>query len=198
VAAEKEIAEMNLELEPIIRQEWELTTGMRRMGLRNRGGPKPTWKWTVANGKLARKSTGGIDWYRYRTVILLPKLFPFAKECLKDRPNTVVQEDNAPSHAHVIQQQLYQVHDIQKLFWCANSPDLNMIEPCWPLMKRQTTKKGAPTSRQEAIQAWQKAWKDLSQEQIQAWIERMPRHIEEVIRLEGGNEYKEGRRKPDM
>ena len=29
--------------------------------------------------------------------------------------------------------------------------------------------------------------------QIRVWIERMPRHIQEVIRLEGGNEYKEGR-----
>jgi hypothetical protein len=41
--------------------------------------------------------------------------------------------------------------------------------------------------------AWQKAWDELPQEQIQAWIERIPVHIQEVIRLEGGNEYKEGR-----
>jgi hypothetical protein len=26
----------------------------------------------------------------------------------------------------------------------------------------------------------------------QAWIERIPRHIQEIIRLEGGNEYREG------
>ena len=34
-------------------------------------------------------------------------------------------------------------------------------------------------------EAWIKAWKELPQTQIQAWIER--------IRLEGGNEYAEGR-----
>ena len=28
---------------------------------------------------------------------------------------------------------------------------------------------------------------------MQRWIERIPVHIQEVIRLEGGNEYKEGR-----
>ena len=29
---------------------------------------------------------------------------------------------------------------------------------------------------------------------IQAWIERIPWHIEQIIELEGGNEYKEGRK----
>mgnify|MGYP001068972749 CR=1 FL=1 len=62
-------------------------------------------------------------------------------------------------------------------------------------MKKYTTKKGAPKSRAEAIKAWHQAWEDLPQERIQEWIERLPRHIEEIIRLEGGNEYREGRYK---
>jgi hypothetical protein len=33
------------------------------------------------------------------------------------------------------------------------------------------------------------------QEKIQAWIERIIDHVQEVIRLEGGNEYKEGRKR---
>ena len=40
--------------------------------------------------------------------------------------------------------------------------------------------------------AWYKAWNDIPQEQIQQWISAIPYHIQEVIRLEGGNEYKEG------
>ena len=35
----------------------------------------------------------------------------------------------------------------------------------------------------------------MPQERIQAWIERIPRHIEEVITCEGNNLYQEGRRK---
>jgi hypothetical protein len=27
---------------------------------------------------------GGIDWYRYGRVILMKKLIPFAKECIKE------------------------------------------------------------------------------------------------------------------
>lgn len=192
--AEIEINMMNEELEPILREEWELANGMRRMSLRNLPGTKPQWRWNQKNGKLSRQAGGGgIDWYRYQKKILIPKLFPFAKECMESRPKTLVQEDNAPSHSHYIQQRVFDLYEIKRLFWCANSPDLNTIEPCWPWMKRRTTRKGAPKSRAEAIRAWEGCWEDLPQSQIQAWIERIPRHIQKVIELEGGNEYKEGR-----
>jgi len=63
-------------------------------------------------------------------------------------------------------------------------------------MKREITKKGAPKSRAEAIRAWERCWKEnVTQERIQAWIESIMEHIQQVIRCEGGNEYKEGRRK---
>jgi len=35
----------------------------------------------------------------------------------------------------------------------------------------------------------------MPQEKIQAWIERIMIYIQDVIRLDGGNEYKEGRLK---
>ena len=47
--------------------------------------------------------------------------------------------------------------------------------------------------RATAEKAWTQAWKDLEQEKIQSWIERIPRHIQKVIKLKGGNKYKEGR-----
>jgi len=65
-------------------------------------------------------------------------------------------------------------------------------------MKRWTTKKGAPKSCQEAVKAWEHCWrKELKQEQIQAWIERIPWHVEQIIQLGGENEYKEGRKKEE-
>ena len=67
-----------------------------------------------------------------------------------------------------------------------------MIEPAWMHLKRVTTQKGASKSRAEAERVWQKAWEELEQWRIQGWIERIERHIKEVIRLEGGNEYREG------
>jgi hypothetical protein len=167
---------------------------MGRLGLRNRPGKKPTWRWNKENGKLTKGKGKGIDWYRYQVCILKPKLLPLAKECMKDQPQTVVQEDKAPAHAYHAQNQIYNMQGIIKLLWPGNSPDLNMIEPCWVYLKRVITKKGGLKSQTEAEKAWITAWKDLQQKQIQQWIERIMRHIKEVIGLEGGNEYREGTR----
>ena len=62
-------------------------------------------------------------------------------------------------------------------------------------MKRETTKKGPITNEKELKKAWVKCWNDMPQEKIQAWIERIPVHIQEIIKLKGGNEYREGRNK---
>ena len=59
-------------------------------------------------------------------------------------------------------------------------------------MKRITTKKGAPVTRKKMEHAWLKAWEELDQARIQAWIARIPVHIQKVTELEGGNEYQEG------
>ena len=42
--------------------------------------------------------------------------------------------------------------------------------------------------------AWRHCWNNvLTQKRIQRWIERMPTHLRQVIELNGGNEYREGR-----
>ena len=167
---------------------------MRRLDItRNKRGSKPTWKFTEKTGKLTRrKGAGGVDWYRYQKRILLPLLLPFAQDCKRERPATIVQEDKAAAHSSHFQQAVYDAADVARLTWPGNSPDLNMIKPCWAHMKWRTTKKGAPTLRATAEKAWTQAWKDLEQEKIQSWIERIPRHIQKVIELKGGNKYKEG------
>jgi hypothetical protein len=93
---------------------------------------------------------------------------------------------------HHHQATVYAAAKVQRLLWAANSPDLNAIEPAWPHLKRTTTKKGAPKSKAQGDRRWRQSWKDMEQWRCQAWIERIPRHIQEIIRLEGGNEYKEG------
>ena len=198
-ACEADLARMNADLEPEAKAQWELETAMRRIKLRNLGGPKPKWKFTAATGKVTISGKkGGITWYRYQKQVLIPKLLKFAQECKRDRPNTIVMEDKAPAHASKFQEPIFMSLKIVRLLWCGNSPDLNAIEPCWPWMKRRITEKGAPRTRKEAEKAWIKYWKDLSQQRIQAWIERIPRHIQEVIRLRGGNEYREGREGGDI
>ena len=168
--------------------QWELNTQMGRLGLRNRPGRKPIWKQNAENGKLTRGKGKGIDWYCYQLNILEPKFLPFAKECMKDLPQTVVQEDKAPAHAHHAQNYSYSMKDIIKLLWPGNSPDLNMIEPCWAYLKRVTTRKGRLKSRGEAEKAWITAWKDLQQKQIQQWIKRIIRLFQYQESVESRNQ----------
>ncbi|CBF83503.1 uncharacterized protein ANIA_03048 [Aspergillus nidulans FGSC A4] len=173
--ADIEIEAMNCELEPLCREEWELATGLSRVHLRPNRGRVPKWNWNEKN-------------------VLKPLLIPFAKECMIERPNTIVLEDSVPAHCHRIQQHVYKAEDVQKILdWPGNSPDLNAIEPCWAWMKKRTTSRGAPRDKKTGEAEWRQAWADLPQETIQHWIERLIRHIQIVIELEGGNEYKEGR-----
>lgn len=102
-------------------------------------------------------------------------------------------KDKAPPHAHFHQAEVYNLHSVMRLIWPGNSPDLNAIEPAWFWLKRRTTLQGAPGDRKTAKDVWIDAWEKLPQHRIQAWIERIPFHIQEIIRLEGGNEYAEGR-----
>ncbi len=198
-ASVEELKRINDALEPTAKEAWELETFMRRMGLRNKAGPKPKWKWDQNHDKVVRKDKGGIDWYRYQKEILLPKLIPFARECMIDRPNTLVQKDKASAHASKHQDVIFMNASILRLLWPANSPDLNAIEPCWWWMKRQTIRKGAPRSRIAMTKTWTICWnKELSQERIQKWIRRISRHIQQIIEVEGDNDYREGRSEGDI
>ena len=163
------------------------------MSLRNRKGRKPTWRHTKATGRLERSGKGGLDWYRYSREILQVKLIPFAIEQKAKRPGIVVQEDNAPPHIHPQSLMMYTLSGIHRLLWPGNSPDLNAIEKAWAYLKRRITARGAPKSKKDLQKAWIQAWKELPIAMVRKWIEAIPRHIQEVIKLHGGNGYAEGR-----
>ncbi len=58
---------------------------------------------------VLKEGKGRINWYQYQKVILEPLLLPFAKECLKDHPGMLVQEDRALSHSLQYQQEVFDI-----------------------------------------------------------------------------------------
>ena len=182
--ATTELARRNAVIEEDCRSEWELNTGFRRrLNLREAKakGKEPIWQFNEANGKLIRKSkSGGIDWYRYSEDILKRKLIPFAEAY-----NLIAMEDGAAPHMHKECQKVYNLSLVRKLLWPGNSPDLNMIEPCWYWMKRSTILHRDFESRPRLREIWVEQWQKLEQSKIQAWVQRIVRHIKEVIRLAG-------------
>src|SRR5215471_5128591 len=89
--------------------EKKVTTGLARLNLaRNPPRRRPVWKFTKERGAITRESKRyGIDWWLYQQKVLKPKLIPFAQECLKDRPRTIVQDDIAPAHASQYRQSIF-------------------------------------------------------------------------------------------
>jgi hypothetical protein len=112
-----------------------------------------------------------------------------------ERPGTIVQEDGASPHKNRYGTEVYSLFCIEKMDWPPNSPDINAIEPCWMWMKRKTTEKGPIRGKKNLTKAWSECWAAMPQDRIQAWIERIPGHIQEILNLGGGNQYKEGRLK---
>lgn len=75
-AADQYLIDLNAELEPIMKQEWELTdAGMARVGLRNSSGRKPQWKWDKKHGKLERGNGKGND----QAVVVIPQTYSVRK-----------------------------------------------------------------------------------------------------------------------
>jgi transposase len=188
--AAAELAARNREIEADCREQWELVTKTRRHLRidRQAKGKEPKWQFTEKTGKLVRNAkAGGIDWYRYQKLILRQKMLPFARE-----HNLVVQEDRAGPHSHHSSQLVFDCWKVQRLLWPANSPDLNMIEPCWWWMKRNTSLHRDYDKKPQLRKIWEQQWKCLDQSRIQRWIKRIVRHIRLVIELEGGNGYREG------
>jgi hypothetical protein len=82
---------------------------MKRIHItRNQSGPRAQFKHTEdTRAYVLNEGKGGINWYWYQKKILEPLFLPFAKECLKERPGTLVQEDNASAHASRYQQEVF-------------------------------------------------------------------------------------------
>jgi hypothetical protein len=93
-----------------MREEWELLDGTRRMRLRKQPGRAPRWQCNDKN----------VEWWKHQRQVVIPKLIPFAKECMKERLQNVVQEDKVPSHANHAQTLLYSKVEIERPLWRGN------------------------------------------------------------------------------
>jgi len=63
IQATNDLAQRNAARIDSDRQQWELTTGMRRTGLRNVGGRRPIFRYDASTGAYVRSEnrSGGID-----------------------------------------------------------------------------------------------------------------------------------------
>ena len=109
-----------------------------------------------------KSSYGGIDWYRYQTYVLLPRLILFIKDVITQYGECFLVQDSAPAYNAWQQEELLKIRGLTVLPWPGNSPDLNQIEPCWYHLKRQVSKRPTRlTTKESVIKAYQAEWEAL-------------------------------------
>nr|PNR53536.1 hypothetical protein PHYPA_007211 [Physcomitrium patens] len=99
----------------------------------------------------------------------------------------VLMEDGAPVHRSLLPLQWRRVHGIEKLFWPANSPDLNPIENVWMVVKDLLKHHSRPNSKLEMIEKIQSVWDTISIEWLCTLISTMPCRMQVVIAVGGGS-----------
>jgi transposase len=137
-----------------------------------------------------RINRDGVDSYRHREKVLKPLLIPFVNSLKQQGRNIVVLEDNAPAHISHFDNDCFKVSDVIKMLWPANSPDANAIEQAWPWMRRHITEDyDISTKEEECAQKWRDEWEKLPIEQINAWIDSIPKRIIQILEQERDNNF---------
>jgi len=131
----------------------------------------------------------GLNSKQYCEEVLEPYLLPLLRQISSPESLEVI-EDGAPSHTSKFSRSYRLQHGIRRLSWPASSPDLNLIENIWALLKNSLRKgwrnpSNRPHNEQELIVAAQAAWGDLPWGRIYGWFDKMPIRVLTVIRRGG-------------
>lgn len=112
-------------------------------------------------------------------------LLPSASDMFGEGDDSwVLQEDNDPKHNAIMSQRWKEDHNVKRLDWPSQSPDLNPIENVWSVMKVNIAKRHPKNVRQLrkiVDEEWDKCGRELAQKLVKS----MPHRIQAVIAAEG-------------
>ena len=98
---------------------------------------------------------------------------------------TVMQQDSAPCHTAKIVKRWFQDNVEILENWPSNSPDLNVIENCWNLMKQKVAAHH-PTSEADLRNVLKQVWtKEITPDYCKTLIRSMPSRIDAVLKNRG-------------
>ncbi len=95
------------------------------------------------------------------------------------------QQDLAPAHTANGTKSWFNDHGVTVLDWPANSPDLNLIENLWCIVKRKM-RDTRPNNADDLKAAIKAIWASITPEQCHRLIASMSRRIDAVILAKGG------------
>ena len=156
---------------------------------------RPEWEFKHTE-KKRESQRGGIDWYAYRESILWPKLYPYVERIQQETGKKVwLVEDNASLHTKAADDMEEEriKRNINKVRWPAKSPDLNMIESLWNILKNElgeyrifgTGERAKKTSQHLLV----REATEISQDTLNELALKFKRRCEQVKEEGGGNKH---------
>lgn len=127
---------------------------------------------------------GNINAEKYQQV-LNDNLWPVI---VRHFPNEqyIFQDDNAPVHRARSTQDFIHRNGITTMSWPAQSPDLNIIENLWLLLKRKLQARvGRIENKDDLFREIQRVWTSITPQYVQSLYNTIPRRLQSVIRLKG-------------
>jgi hypothetical protein len=96
--------------------------------------------------------------------------------------------DRSPQHTSKVTERWLDTHVPEHMseHWPPNSPDLNVMEQVWALLRDRVYAR-SPTTKQELEQALRAGWQAIPDTTIASLFASMPERIRAVTRSKGGN-----------
>ena len=98
-------------------------------------------------------------------------------------PGLVFQQDNAPTHKASIIKIFFRENEWEVLDWPPYSPDLNIIENLWAIVKKRLAKQSVSWENLE--EKVQKIWNSIELETVQKFYDSIPERLEAVASSNG-------------
>ncbi|KAG2193943.1 hypothetical protein INT47_003513 [Mucor saturninus] len=153
---------------------------------------------TFKSGRSSLSIWGGITYNRRSSLVFFnkgqrssndfikqvyePVLLDFYNSC----STPVLMEDNAPIHTAKVAREWKDNHQIVRLNWPPQSPDLNPIENLWMILKRAKERRFEYVRNIESLKVLvESEWNLMSIEKINKLIDSMPKRMKDVIRSKG-------------
>jgi hypothetical protein len=98
----------------------------------------------------------------------------------------VLMEDGSPLHRSNAPKHWLQEHEVKKMVWPAQSPDMNPIENLWMQMKQRVAKAHTPSMTRETFtKSIMDAWEDISIDRINTLVNSMPSRVSDLMKNKG-------------
>ena len=142
----------------------------------------------VEDARSPRSGISAMFWKHYPAKyisVLDTNLWPVIAKNFENKP-WILQEDNCPVHRSAATTAWKEQQAIETLTWPSQSPDINIIENVWRLIKLRLERRLEDIrNRADLIMIVKEIWADISSDDIKSLYKSIPKRLKAVIKAKG-------------